>query len=159
MLHIDPSMLQDVPFAWDAASKLKQEFLRTADELEGQIGGRQADGHEALHEWRGGYAREFEHTHLAITTGDARQIAAVLRTCAEMLHELANLARKEQDRREAMRAWQVKHDAWQRDQADDGLATSFVKSIVGDGEPKPPDLDPITPRHIEVNAPPVRHRG
>jgi hypothetical protein len=39
------------------------------------------------------------------------------------------------------------------------LATSFVKSIVGDGEPKPPDLDPVTPKHIEVNAPPVRHRG
>ena len=76
-----------------------------------------------------------------------------------MLHELANLARKEQDRREAMRAWQTEHDAWERDQADDGLATSFLKSIVGDGESKPPHLDPITPKHIEVNAPPVRHRG
>lgn len=47
---------------------------------------------------------------MATTTGDARRIAAELRRCAEMLHQLANLARKEQGRREIAREWKRKHD-------------------------------------------------
>lgn len=159
MLHVNPSTMEDVPFAWGAAAKLKSRLVRAADELEGQIGARQADGREALEQWRGGYAREFEHEHLTATAGDARQIAAALRSCAELLHELADLARKEQERRVAMRAWQHEHDAWERDRANDGLVTDLLKAVVGDDEPKPPDLDPITARHLEADAPSVRHRG
>jgi transposase len=163
MLHVDPSMLQPVPFAWDEASKLKQELLQAADELEGQIGARRADGREALEEWRGAYAREFEHEHMATTTGDAQRIAAALRDCAELLHGLANLARKEEERRQALREWQTAHDAWEREQASHDGILGAVKDIgdffTGDDEPKPPDLEPITPKPINVHAPSVGHRG
>ena len=149
---------EDVPFAWDAASKLKQAFLSTADELEEQIPRRSSYGQHAKHDWRGTYAKEFDG-HMRVTTGDAGRIAAELRNCAQMLGELAQLAREEQDRREIARAWKVKHDAWEADQANDNLLDDVGDFLGGDDEPKPPDMPEIKPHPLVAEAPPTGERG
>jgi hypothetical protein len=149
---------EDVPFAWDAASKLKRLFLRTADELEEQIPRRGSYGQHAKRDWRGRYANEFDN-HMSITTGDAGRIAAELRKCAQMLHELTQLAREEQQRREIARAWKVKHDAWEADQANDNVLDDLGDLLGGDDEPKPPDLPEIKPQPLVAEAPPTGERG
>jgi hypothetical protein len=149
---------EDVPFAWDAASKLKHAFLRTADELEEQIPRRSSYGQHAKHDWHGRYAKEFDG-HMSVTTGDAGRIAAELRNCAQMLGELAQLAREEQDRREIARAWKVKHDAWQADQADDNLLDDIGDMLGDDDEPKPPEQPEIKPHPLVADAPPTGERG
>ena len=158
MVDLGP-IQEDVPFAWGAAAKLRQEFLRAAEELEGQVPSRNSYAQHALQDWRGRYAQEFEGEHMAITTGDARRIAAELRKCAQMLHELANLARKEQERRDVARAWQVKHDAWEREQSNDGFGENLWDSIAGDDEPKPPEVPEIKPEALVAASPPVKDRG
>jgi hypothetical protein len=149
---------EDVPFAWDAASKLKHAFLRTAEALEEQIPRRSSYGHHAKHDWQGRYAKVFDGD-MSVTTGDAGRIAAELRHCAQMLGELAQLAREEQHRREIARAWKVKHDAWKADHADDDLIDDIGDLLGGDDEPKPPDLPEIKPHPRVAEAPPTRDRG
>lgn len=56
MADLGPFM-EDVPFAWDAASRLKHAFMRAADELEEQLQPRNHDARHALKDWRGAYAR------------------------------------------------------------------------------------------------------
>src|SRR4051812_8636419 len=139
----------DVDFAWEAASRLKQSFLRAASELEAQIPRRNAYAGHALRDWRGRYADEFESEHMAVTARDAHRIAAECRRCAAMLEELARLAREEQQRRELARAWKTEHDAWEREQASHhglgGLLDDIGDAVFGDGEPRPPDLPEIKP--------------
>ena len=153
MTDLGPIM-EDVPFAWDAASKLKQELLRAAGKLEGQIPRRNSYARHALEDWRGRYAHEFEVEHMAYTTGDAQRIATALQNCAEMVHELANLARQEQDRREIARAWKRKHDAWEADQADDSVLDDLGDLLGGNDEPEPPDLPEIKPQTLVATSPP-----
>jgi hypothetical protein len=150
---------EDVRFAWDAASRLKDSFVRAASELEGQIARRNAYGAHALRDWRGRYAQEFESEHMAVTARDAHRIAAECRRCAAMLEELAQLAHEEQQRRELARAWKVKHDAWEREQARNNLLDDIANLFGGDGEPKPPDLPEIRPHPHIAHAPGISARG
>jgi len=151
--------MEDVPFAWGAAAKLKQTLLRTASELEGQISSRKSYSRHALTDWRGRYADEFEHEHMAITVNDAERIAAELRNCAEMLHELANLAREERQRRLVAREWKIEHDKWEAEQAKDNFIDDVGDVLGGDGEPQPPDLEEIIPQPMVATAPPCGTRG
>jgi len=96
---------------------------------------------------------------MSVTTGDAGQIAAELRNCAQMLHELTQLAREEQHRRELARAWKVKHDAWEADQANDDVLDDIGDFLGGNDEPKPPDLPEIKPQPLVADAPPTGERG
>jgi hypothetical protein len=153
----------DVDFAWEAASRLKQSFLRAASELEAQIPRRNAYAGHALRDWRGRYADEFESEHMAVTARDAHRIAAECRRCAAMLEELARLAREEQQRRELARAWKTEHDAWEREQASHhglgGLLDDIGDAVFGDGEPRPPDLPEIKPHPHIAHAPGISARG
>jgi hypothetical protein len=144
---------EDVPFAWGAASKLKAEFKRAAEELEDQAGVFASASEQALEDWRGAFARDFRREHMRITRDDARRIAAELQKCATMLSQLANLARKEQDRREVAREWKREHEAWEREQSDDGLGENIMDALGGDDEPKPPDLPEIKPEPLVATAP------
>ncbi len=150
---------EDVKFAWDAASRLKHSFIRAADELEAQIPRRSSYAQHAKRDWRGTYAEQFEGEHMPITIGDARKIAAECRRCAQMLEQLSQLAREEQERRELAREWKREHDAWERDQADDNILDDVVDIVGGDDEPKPPDLPEIKPHPLVAKAPPVGDRG
>jgi hypothetical protein len=154
---------KDVDFAWDAASRLKHSFLRAASALEDQIPRRNAYASHAKRDWRGRYAKEFESEHMAATTGDARRIAAECRRCAEMLEELAQLAREENHRRALARAWETKHKAWEREQASHhgilGALQDVGEFFAGDGEPKPPDLPETKPHPRVANAPGISTRG
>ena len=149
----------DVEFAWEAASGLKHTFLRAASELENQIPRRNADASHAMRDWRGRYAHEFESEHMAVTARDAHRIAAECRRCAAMLEKLTRLAHEEQQRRELARAWKVKHDAWEREQAHRDIFEKLVDGVVGDDEPKPPELPEIRPHPHIAHAPGISARG
>ena len=150
---------QPVPFAWDAASALKDTFLRAASELEAQIGERTSYAEEAKRDWRGRYAQEFESEHMAAMRGDAHKLAAACRTCAAMLEQLADRARQEQERRDLALAWKHEHDAWEREQADRNLLEKAADLLGGDDEPKPPDLPEIRPHPLVPDAPSIGARG
>jgi hypothetical protein len=158
MTDLGPFM-EDVPFAWEAASTLRRSFLRAASELEQQIPRRTSYAALALRDWRGRYADEFEGQHMAVTRGDAHRIAAECRRCAAMLDQLAQQAREEQQRRELARAWKLEHDAWEREQADRDVVEKIGDLLGGDDEPKPPDLPEITPHPLVADAPAVGARG
>lgn len=150
---------EDVPFAWGEASSLKHSFIRAARELRQQSKRITKYGDDALEEWRGRYAKEFEGEHMAITTGDADKIADECERCAEMLSQLANLAREEDDRRKVARAWKAEHDKWEEDQKNRGFGGWLEDTITGDDEPKPPDLPEIKPQPLVAKSPPVEGRG
>jgi hypothetical protein len=149
----------DVDFAWEAASRLKHSFLRAAQELEEQIPRRNAYAAHALQDWRGRNAEQFKGEHMAAMTGDARRIAAECRRCAEMLEELAQLAREENERRALAREWQAKHDAWEREQAHRNLLERAGDLLGGDDEPKPPNLPETHPHPLVAEAPGIGARG
>jgi hypothetical protein len=149
----------DVDFAWQAASRLKHSFLRAASELEDQIPRRHAYAEHAMRDWRGRYAQEFESEHMAATAGDARRLAAECRRCADMLEELAQLAREENERRKLARAWEAEHKAWEREQAHRNLIEAVGDGLFGDDEPKPPDLPETKPHPRVAQDPGIRARG
>lgn len=149
----------DVDFAWEAASRLEHSFLRAASALEEQIPHRNADAAHAMRDWRGRYAHEFEHEHMAITARDARRIAAECRRCAEMLEQLAQLAREENHRRQLAREWEIEHRAWEREQAHRDLFEKLGDLLGGDDEPEPPELPEVKPHPRVAIAPPIAARG
>ena len=153
----------DVPFAWHAAASLKRSFLAAANELEGQVGERASYAEDARRDWRGRYAQEFESEHMAAIRRDAHTLAAACRTCAEMLEQLADRARQEQDRREVLRAWAAEHEAWEHEKASRhgvlGAIADVGDALLGDDEPKPPDLPEITPHPLVPDKPAIGGRG
>jgi hypothetical protein len=153
----------DVPFAWHAASRLKDSFLRAASELEDQISRRHAYAARAMRDWRGRYAEEFEGEHMAVTARDAQRISTECRRCAAMIEQLTQLAREEQQRREIARAWEDEHKAWEREQASHhgvgGVIADIGDALLGDDEPKPPDLPEIKPHPLVSDAPRIGVRG
>jgi uncharacterized protein YukE len=150
---------RDVEFAWGEASRLKHEFERAADELEGQLGSRRSQADHAERDWHGRYRSVFENIHMSCTIGDARGIVAELRRCAQMLEQLANLAREENDRRRQARAWKVKHDDWKRAKDHQGILGDIGDFLGGDDEPKPPNIPVVTPQPFVASEPPSNDRG
>jgi hypothetical protein len=150
---------EPVDFAFDAASRLKQQFENAADELEGQLGSRRSAADHAKHDWHGRYVSVFEHSHMSCTISDGRGIAAELRRCAAMIHQLSELAKQEKHRRALACAWEVKHQEWQRQQAHRSFADKLWDGIAGDDEPKPPNLPEQRPQPFVATAPPTRERG
>jgi uncharacterized protein YukE len=141
---VDLELMKDLDFPWALAKQLSAEFRRAAGEIDGQIPRRNSMATHAKEDWRGTYARKFDG-HMEICTGDAAKLAAALEKAAATLDELAQLAREEQERRDIAQAWKVEHDAWEREQSNDGLLENAWDGIAGDDEPKPPDLPVKTP--------------
>ena len=128
---------EDVPFAWAAAERLATELRGSARVCEGQIPHRNAIAEQAQEEWRGAYAGKFSE-RMETCTGDAGRLADAMRRAADILDELIQLAREEQTRREQARAWELEHDAWEREQEDRSIAEKVGDFFGGDDEPKPP---------------------
>ncbi len=153
MVDLGP-FTEPVRFAWDEADKLEAALESAADRLEAQIGGRARDGERALDDWRGNYAKLFREQHMHITITDAKAIAAALRKCAAMVRQLRELAEEEKERRRIALEWHNKHEAWERDQADDDALDNLGDLLGGSDEPKPPDVPEIKPKELVATSPP-----
>jgi hypothetical protein len=129
---------QDVPFDWAAAERLAAELRSAAATLSSQVPSRNAYAHGALEEWRGVFAREFAG-RMRTCGGDAGRLASAMQLAARQVDELARLAREEQDRREAARAWKRRHD-------DRSIFEKVGDFLTGDEEqpPIPPPVQPPT---------------
>jgi hypothetical protein len=136
---------EDVPFDWDAATRLAAQLRASATECEGAIPRRTSVAAVATEEWRGVYARQFA-TRMGICVTDAQRLATAMRLAANQVDELARLAREEQSRRETAREWQ-------RQQEEDGVLDKIGDFLFGEDE-LPPVPDPITPP-VYTAAPPA----
>jgi uncharacterized protein YukE len=142
---------EDVKFAWGPAAALSAQLRRAARTLDDSIPRLSAAAHHAKQDWHGAYARRFDD-HMRKCTTDARRFAAAMEAAAQTLDELADLAHKEQQRREIARAWQTKHEEWERHHH--GVWGDIADLFGGgDPEPQPPDLPEITPHPRVAEAP------
>ena len=140
---------EDVKFNWGGAASLEQELRTTAGTLDGQVPQRNGYAGHAREEWRGAYSRQFVQ-RMEICTSDAGRLSSAMTLAANQVKELADAARREQDRREKARAWKEKHDH-------KGLLDKVGDFFTGDDD-KPPIPPPEPPPHY-VSEAPVRGRG
>jgi uncharacterized protein YukE len=143
---------ENVKFAWGPAAALSAQLRRAARTLDDSLPRIGAAALHAKQDWHGAYARRFDD-HMTKCTTDARRFAAAMEDAAQTLDELADLAHKEQQRREIARAWKVRHDEWERHHG--GIVNAVKDLVTGDDdpEPKPPDLPEITPHPRVAHAP------
>jgi uncharacterized protein YukE len=135
---------QDVPFNWAAASRLVAELRATAGTLGAQIGARNGYANGALEDWRGRYSREFRG-RMQTCAHDASRLSSAMLKAAQEVEELARLAREEQDRRVAARAWKHHHDHR-------GIVET-VESFFGGDHDKPPIPPPKQPPMLTAECP------
>src|SRR4051812_31058647 len=140
---------EDVKFAWGAAASLEQQLRTTASTLDGQIPQRNGFASQAREEWRGAYSRQFAG-RMEVCTGDAGRLSSAMTLAANQVKELADAARREQQRREAARKWKKEHD-------NKSTLDKVGDFLFGDDD-KPPIPPPEPPPHY-VSAAPVRGRG
>lgn len=95
---------EDVRFDFEAADRLAVRFRSTAQQLESQIGWRNALAGVARQEWRGRYAEGFD-VRMGLCTDGARALAQSMRNAAATVDELVRLAHEEQSRRIQARQW------------------------------------------------------
>jgi uncharacterized protein YukE len=143
---------EDVRFAFGPASALAAQLRSTASMLDARVPRMRSAAHHAKQDWHGSYAHTFDR-HMRICTGDAAKFVAALERAADMLDQLARLAREEQDRREIARAWKIEHDEWERNH-DGGIGGFLHDTLLGSGEPKPPNLPEIKPHPLVAESPP-----
>ena len=140
---------EDVRFNWDGAASLERELRSTASTLDQQVPQRNGYATHARDEWRGLYSRQFAQ-RMQICTTDAGRLSDAMTLAANQVQELAEAARREQDRREKARQWK-------KDQDDEGLLDKAGDFLFGDDD-KPPIPPPEPPPHF-VSEAPVRGRG
>jgi hypothetical protein len=141
---------EDVKFNWGGAASLEQELRTTAGTLDGQVPQRNGYASHAREEWRGAYSRQFVQ-RMEVCTSDAGRLSSAMTLAANQVKELAEAARREQDRREKAREWKRKHD-------DKGLLDKASDFLFGDDD-KPPIPPPEPPPQFISDAPPARGRG
>jgi uncharacterized protein YukE len=135
---------EPVRFNWDAAASLERELRSTAATLDGQIPQRNAYAGDAQREWRGVYSLQFVN-RMEICTTDARRLKGSLELAANQVRELAEAARREQDRRDRAMAWKRE----QEDETDLEEAWEYITDTdeeVPIPEPEPP------PRFTTIDA-------
>ena len=142
---------EDVRFNWDGAASLQRELRATANTLDSQIPRRNGYAANAREEWRGVYSREFR-SRMEICTGDAGRLSSAMELAANQVQELAEAARREQDRREKAREWK-------REQDNEGFFEKAGDFVFGEDEDdKPPIPPPEPPPRFVSTAPPARGR-
>jgi uncharacterized protein YukE len=136
---------EDVRFNWAGASSLERELRSTASTLDSQIPQRNGYASHAREEWRGLYSRQFAQ-RMRICTSDAGRLSDAMTLAANQVKELAEAARREQDRREKAREWKRKQD-------DEGILDKAGDFLFGEDD-KPPIPPPEPPPHF-VTPPPT----
>jgi uncharacterized protein YukE len=135
---------EDVRFNWDGAASLERELRSTANTLDSQIPRRNGYASAAREEWRGVYSREFR-SRMEICTGDAGRLSSAMELAANQVRELAEAARREQDRREKAREWK-------REQDNEGILDKAGDFLFGEDD-KPPIPPPEPPPRFVTTAP------
>lgn len=138
---------ENVQFNWCGAAVLAAELRATATLLDWQVGERRRIAGGARAKWEGAYGGQFDG-RVVTCTGDATRFATSMRDAADMLDELARLAREEQDRRVAARAWVAKQNS-----GGGFLGLGHVTDAIGDwvsGDDMPPPPPPVEPPTIPV---------
>jgi hypothetical protein len=138
----------DVPFKWEAAASLERELRSAAGVLDGQIPQRNAYAGDAQREWRGVYSLQFAG-RMEIATSDARRLSGALQLAANQVRELAEAARREQQRRETAREWQRRQDESTLEEVFDYATLGIFDE--DEAPPIPPPEPP--PRFISVEQP------
>jgi hypothetical protein len=134
---------EDVVFDWAGAERLAAELRSAASTLTSQVSSRNGYAHGALEDWRGVFAREFVG-RMQTCSGDAGSLSSALQLAARQVDELARLAREEQQRREAARAWKRHHDSR-------SIFEKVGDFLTGDEE-QPPIPPPVQPPHWTAEA-------
>ncbi|HEY0346135.1 MAG TPA: hypothetical protein VGC59_15885 [Solirubrobacteraceae bacterium] len=129
---------EDVVFDWAGAQRLAAELRSAASTLSSQVSSRNGYAHGALEDWRGVFAREFVG-RMQTCAGDAGSLSSAMEVAAHQVDELARLAREEQQRREAARAWKRQHDSR-------SILEKVGDFLTGDEE-QPPIPPPVQPPH------------
>ena len=132
---------EDVQFDWAGAARLSAELRSTAALLESQVPRRNSIAQSAKAEWRGAFSEQFLD-RMKICTKDAGRLADAMRTAAQGLDELAELARDEQDRRLRARAWKAENDS-------ESGVESFFEKVTGTDE-EPFSEAPKDPTHVQI---------
>ena len=140
---------EDVRFNWDGAASLERELRSTASTLDQQVPQRNGYATHARDEWRGLYSRQFAQ-RMQICTTDAGRLSDAMTLAANQVQELAEAARREQDRREKARQWK-------KDQDDEGLLDKAGDFLFGEDD-KPPIPPPEPPPHFVIPAPGTQGR-
>jgi uncharacterized protein YukE len=140
---------EDVRFNWDGAGRLETELRATASTLDSQIPRRNGYASDAREEWRGLYSRQFTG-RMRICSGDARRLSSAMELAANQVKELAEAARREQDRREKAREWKEEQD-------NEGLLNKGKDLLFGEDD-KPPIPPPEPPPRFVTPATPASGR-
>jgi len=163
MPDIDVSTLRPegpVPFDFEAASALAAKFRATAKLVAAQqIPRRRALARTAREDWRGRYSEIFD-TRMGQCTGDADRLAEAMRDAAGKVEQLAEEARREQERRDRANEYLEEHAEWrERERERDDSIVSNVLSLGGafDDEPEMPDMTG-EPTSLPVMDPNIRPR-
>jgi uncharacterized protein YukE len=135
---------EDVRFNWAGADALEQELRSTSGTLDGQVSRRNGYASAAREEWRGVYSRQFAQ-RMRICTSDAGRLSGAMELAANQVRELAEAARREQDRREQAREWK-------REQDDEGILDKTGDFLFGEDD-KPPIPPPEPPPRFVTTAP------
>jgi uncharacterized protein YukE len=146
-----------ITFDAGAAQRLEAQLRATAGVLRSQIAHRNSLANAARKDWRGSYEVKFG-ARMTVCAADAERLAQAMDKAAGQVHELARLAKEEQDRRTKARAWKVEHDKWEREQENKSLLDQGHDLLFGDGEPEPPPLTPTDPPTLPVAAPDLANR-
>jgi len=136
---------EDLRFNWDGAARLERELRSTATTLDTQIPRRNGYASDAREEWRGLYSRQFVG-RMRICSSDARRLSSAMELAANQVKELAEAARREQDRREQAREWKEEQDNESLlNKGKDFLFGEDDKPPVPPPEPPPRFVTPATP--------------
>jgi hypothetical protein len=127
---------QPVRFNWEAAAALERELRSAAGVLDGQVPQRNAWAGDAQQEWRGVYSLQFAG-RMEIFTTDARRLSGAFALAANQVRELADAARREQQRRDTAMAYK-------REQEDESLVEEGWEYVTDSDEevPVPPPEPP-----------------
>ena len=161
MADIDVSTLRPegpVPFDFEAASDLAARFRASANLVTAQqLPRRRELARTARVDWRGRYADIFD-TRMGQCSGDADRLAEALRDAAAKVDQLAEEARREQQRRDRANEYLKEHAAWREreHERNNDLLPEFLDFSSHD-EPEMPDMtgEPIS---LPVMDPSIRAR-
>lgn len=140
---------EDVKFNWEGATRLEHELRATASTLDSQVPRRNGYASDARQEWRGVYSRQFVG-RMRICSSDAGRLSSAMELAANQVKELAQAARREQERREKARKW--KHD-----QDNESTLNKLGDALFGEDD-KPPIPPPEPPPHFVTPATPASGR-
>ena len=135
---------EDVRFNWDGAASLERELRSTAGTLDHQVPQRNGYATHAREEWRGLYSRQFAQ-RMQICTTDAGRLSDAMTLAAYQVQELAEAARREQDRREKARRAKKPGQRRLLDKAGDFLFGEDDKPPIPPPEPPPRFVTPPAP--------------